>query len=66
MVAPGSAQSASPWKARLALMPPVVGCVITHLPGLEGYHAERLEIVQACLMTMRERAGQVTSRATLG
>lgn len=33
----------------------VLACV-THLPNLEGYHAERLEVVQTCLRTMREGA----------
>jgi len=43
-------------------MPKIVVCAITHLPNVggkyaDGYHANRLEIVQLCLKTMRERAG---------
>jgi len=33
----------------------VLTCV-THLPNLEDYHAERLEVVQACLRSMRAGA----------
>lgn len=39
-------------------MPEIVGIVITHLPDLTGYHAERLEVVQTCLSTMRDNAGR--------
>ena len=37
----------------------VVLLAITHLPNLTGYHAGRLEIVQTCLNTMRQNAGDV-------
>jgi len=35
----------------------VVLLAITHLPTLTGYHANRLEIVKACLETMRKNTG---------
>lgn len=38
-------------------LPGVVSCVITHLPETSGYHAERFDVVKACLMSMRDRAG---------
>lgn len=48
----------NPNKGRMATaMPDVVGFVITHLPNTEGYHSERLEVVQTCLETMRANAG---------
>ncbi len=34
----------------------VLTCV-THLPNFEGYHANRLEVVQKCLTSMRNNAG---------
>ena len=39
-------------------MPHIVACAITHLPNREGYHANRLEVIQTCLKTMRENAGR--------
>jgi hypothetical protein len=42
---------------------PVVLTVVTHLPNLTGYHAERLEIVQTCLNTMRDNAEMETTVA---
>lgn len=38
-------------------MPPVLATVTTHLPGLDGYHSGRLEVVQTCLTTMRRYSG---------
>ena len=35
---------------------PVVFAVVTHLPNQEGYHKDRLEVIQACLNTMRDGA----------
>jgi glycosyltransferase involved in cell wall biosynthesis len=36
---------------------PVALCVVTHLPDLrQDYHARRLEVVQACLTSMRQGA----------
>lgn len=32
-------------------------CVITHLPNRNGYHADRFDVVRACLRSMRARAG---------
>lgn len=37
-------------------LPKVVAAVITHLPNQEGYHAERLEIIQLSLSSLREHA----------
>lgn len=37
--------------------PPIVAAAITHLPNMQGYHEKRLEVIQASLTTMRERAG---------
>ena len=37
-------------------LPSIVACAITHLPNLEGYHANRLEVIQTCLHTMRNNA----------
>jgi hypothetical protein len=34
----------------------LVFAVVTHLPNLEGYHAQRLEVIQTCLTTMRQGA----------
>lgn len=39
-----------------AHFPDVLLTVITHLPHTEGYHAQRFEIVQECLETMRAGA----------
>lgn len=33
---------------------PIVLTCVTHLPNLVGYHAKRLEVVQACLTSMRK------------
>lgn len=38
-------------------IPHVIATVITHLPILSGYHARRMEIVQACLTSMRKFSG---------
>lgn len=38
-------------------LPEMVAAVITHLPHMEGYHRERLEIIQICLRSMRQNAG---------
>lgn len=35
---------------------PVVLTAITHLPFIEGYHAQRLEVVKLCLQSMRMHA----------
>lgn len=35
---------------------PVACIVVTHLPSRQGYHEHRLEVIQTCLTTMRERA----------
>ena len=35
---------------------PVVLTVVTHLPNMLGYHAGRMEVIQACLNTMRDNA----------
>ena len=40
----------------VASPPGRVATVITHLPNLEGYHAQRLEVVQYSLTTLREGA----------
>lgn len=46
------------YRQELGQLPAVVLCVITHLPeDASNYHAGRLEVVQTCLTTMRERAG---------
>ena len=37
-------------------MPGEVATVTTHLPNQEGYHAQRLEVVQTCLKSMRNGA----------
>ena len=37
-------------------MPGEVATVVTHLPNQEGYHAQRLEVVQTCLKSMRNGA----------
>ena len=34
----------------------VILSVVTHLPNEEGYHAQRFEVVKACLETMRRNA----------
>jgi hypothetical protein len=44
-------------QARAAELNKVVLAVVTHLPHLEGYHAERLEVVQTCLTSMIDNAG---------
>lgn len=33
-----------------------IASVITHLPNQEGYHKRRLEVIQACLLSMRNGA----------
>jgi hypothetical protein len=50
----------NPMKNQMApcALPTRVATVITHLPNLAGYHAGRLEVVKACLMSMR-RFGDV-------
>lgn len=42
--------------ARAKVMPGKLATVTTHLPNLTGYHAERLGIVKACLVSMRKFA----------
>ena len=42
--------------ARVKGFPPVVACVITHLPHRDGYHAKRLEVIQACISSMTKGA----------
>lgn len=37
-------------------LPNVVAAVITHLPNQQGYHAERLEVVKASLLSMRKHS----------
>jgi hypothetical protein len=44
-------------QARAAELNKVVLAVVTHLPNMEGYHAERLEVVQTCLDSMTRNAG---------
>jgi len=36
---------------------PIVLAVTTHLPSLQGYHKDRLEIVKLCLKSMTQNAG---------
>ncbi len=36
---------------------PIVLSAITHLPNLDGYHSERMEVIKCSLETMRENAG---------
>ena len=36
---------------------PIVMTVCTHLPNLQGYHSQRMEVVQTCLNSMKEHAG---------
>jgi len=40
-----------------AKLKPVILSVVTHLPNMTGYHARRLEVIQACLISMRAGAG---------
>ena len=40
-------------------MPGEVATVTTHLPNQEGYHAQRLEVVQTCLKSMRNGASGI-------
>lgn len=40
-------------------LPSMVASVITHLPNRVGYHAQRLEIVKACLVSMRNGAAGI-------
>ena len=35
----------------------IVLSVITHLPTLDGYHEKRLDVIKACLESMRINAG---------
>lgn len=42
--------------AKVTGFPPVVLCVITHLPELYGYHAKRLEVIQTCINSMTKGA----------
>lgn len=37
---------------------PIVLSVITHLPNLDDYHEQRLNVIKACLETMRINAGE--------
>ena len=39
-------------EAKLPPAPPIVAAVITHLPNREGYHAQRFEVIDACLRSM--------------
>lgn len=49
--------------ARAVVLKPVVLCVLTHLPNFEGYHAQRLEVVQTCLRSMTQNADMEYSLA---
>lgn len=40
-------------------LPRRYAAVITHLPDQEGYHSRRLEVIKACLISMREGAPKV-------
>lgn len=45
-------------QAQAEAIKPIVLSVVTHLPSLDTpYHAQRMEVVQACITSMRERAG---------
>ncbi len=35
---------------------PIVFCMVTHLPNMEGYHEKRFEVIQLCLRTMMQNA----------
>lgn len=39
-------------------MPGIVLAVITHLPSKDGYHAQRFDVIQACMDSMRSHAGK--------
>lgn len=43
--------------ARAEKLHHVVLCVVTHLPTFDGYHKDRLEVVQTCLTSMTQHAG---------
>lgn len=45
--------------AHVKAYPPVVLCVITHLPERYGYHAQRLEVIQACIGSMTKSAQDI-------
>lgn len=49
--------------ARTKTMEDVVLCVLTHLPNFEGYHAQRMEVVQTCLRSMTQHADMPYSLA---
>ena len=40
-----------------AALPGMVAVVVTHLPNMQGYHAERMPIIQTCLSSLRANAG---------
>lgn len=42
---------------------PVVLCVVTHLPNMQGYHSGRMEVIQTCLTSMTQNAGMDYSLA---
>jgi len=41
---------------RLPPSPRIIAAVITHLPNRRGYHAQRFEVIQECLTSLRETA----------
>jgi glycosyltransferase involved in cell wall biosynthesis len=41
---------------RLPPAPSVIAAVITHLPNRKGYHAQRFEVIQYCLESLRNTA----------
>ena len=45
-------------RARVETPPAIVAAVITHLPNETGYHAQRLEVIQASLLSLRQHAGR--------
>lgn len=40
---------------------PIILTVVTHLPNTIGFHAQRMEVVQTCLTSMRDNAGRETT-----
>ena len=43
--------------AKVKTFAPVIAMQICHLPNMEDYHADRLEVIQLSLNTMRRNAG---------
>lgn len=41
-------------EAKLPPAPRVIAAMITHLPHRKGYHAQRFEVIQACIESLRE------------